>query len=105
MNETTLSDTNFEKLIREAESAILLFHKKVCPHCLNMKKVIEKFIAKEDESLPVLYIDSEESPGAMESMSVERVPTLCIIKNGAVAFRHTGLMNPRQLAEKYKNAK
>lgn len=104
MNTADLTDADFEGHIAKTEKGVLLFHKKICPHCLNMKKVIEKFVAKEDEALPVMYIDSEENPGAMSGLSVERVPTIIIIKNGKVAARRVGLMNPRQLAAMYMEA-
>lgn len=104
MNTVDLSDADFAEHIAATENGVLLFHKKLCPHCLNMKKVIEKFVAKGNESLPVMYIDSEENPEAMNDLSVERVPALLIIKNGKVAVKHVGLMNPRQLDTMFRNA-
>ena len=104
MNTIDLSDADYAEHIAATEGGIVLFHKKLCPHCLNMKKVIEKFIANGNETLPVMYIDSEENPGAMGDLSVERVPALLIIKNGVVAAKHVGLMNPKRLAAMYKDA-
>jgi len=104
VNTTDLNDANYAEHIADTKNGILLFQKKLCPHCLNMKKVIEKFIANGNETLPVMYIDSEESPGAMSDLSIERVPALLIIKNGKVAAKYVGLMNPRRLAVMYKDA-
>ena len=104
MNTIDLSDADYAEHIAATEGGIVLFHKKLCPHCLNMKKVIEKFIANGNEILPVMFIDSEENPEAMHELGVERVPALLIIKNGEVAVKHVGLMNPRQLAARYKEA-
>ena len=99
-----LTDKNYEEIIAATQSGLILFHKKLCPHCLNMKKVIEKFIAAKGEGVSVMYMDSEENPEGMQSLDVERVPTLEIIKNGKVAVTKSGLMNPRELAVFFQEA-
>jgi thioredoxin 1 len=62
-----------------------------------MEKVMDKFAATRP-GLVLLILDSEEEPEAMAALGVERVPTILIIKKGAVAASKTGLMNPRELA-------
>ena len=62
-----------------------------------MGKVIDKFAARHPD-LTLLALDSEEEPEAMAALGVERVPTILIIKNGAVVASKMGLMNPRELA-------
>jgi thioredoxin 1 len=99
-----LIDANYAEHIAATPNGLLLLHKKLCPHCLNMKKVIEKFIANGNETVPVMFIDIEENLEAMTGLSVERVPTLLVIKKGKVAATRVGLMNPRQLGTMYKEA-
>ena len=86
--------------IKKIAGGIVLFHKKLCPHCLNMQKVLTKLSAKRSE-ISIMYIDSEENPQAMDSLGVERVPTMVIIKDGEAAGRHVGLMNPREATAFY----
>lgn len=102
MNTADLTDAGYAEHIAEVERGILLFHKKLCPHCLNMMKVIEKFVAATQDAVSVMYIDSEDNPGAMRELSVQRVPTLFVIKAGKVAATKVGLMNPRELGELYR---
>ena len=92
-----LTDADYLDEIKKIAGGIILFHKKMCPHCLNMQKVLEKLSSKRSE-ISMLYIDSEENPQAMASLDVERVPTLVIIKNGSAVGKHVGLMNPRETA-------
>lgn len=99
-----LTDANYAEYVAATANGLLLLHKKLCPHCLNMKKVIEKFIANGNETVPVMFIDIEENPQAMSGLSIERVPTLLVIKKGKVAATRVGLMNPRQLGTLYKDA-
>ena len=98
-----LTDAEYGERIAATEDGIVLVQKKLCPHCLNMRKVIDKFIAAGNDGISVMYIDSEENPRAMEGLSVVRVPTLLIIKRGKVAAARVGLMNPRELAVLYQN--
>ena len=100
MEATHLTDANYMDEIKKITGGIILFHKKMCPHCLNMQKVLEKLSAKRSD-ISIIHIDSEENPQAMYLLDVERVPTLVIIKNGNAAGKHVGLMNPREAASLY----
>ena len=100
MEVTHLTDATYLDYIKNITGGIILFHKKMCPHCYNMQKVLEKLSAKRSE-ISIIHIDSEENPKAMASLDVERVPTLVIIKNGNAVGEHVGLMNPRETAALY----
>ena len=100
MEVTHLTDAGYLNEIKKITGGIILFHKKMCPHCLNMQKVLAKLSAKRSD-ISIIHIDSEENPQAMASLDVERVPTLVIIKNGSPAGKHVGLMNPRETASFY----
>jgi thioredoxin 1 len=63
---------------------------------MNMEKVVDKFSSRRP-GLALLALDSEEEPEAMAALGLERVPTLVVIKKGAIAASRTGLMNPREL--------
>jgi thioredoxin 1 len=104
MDVYNLTDRDYAEQIASTESGLVLFHKKLCPHCLNMKKVVEKFIAAKGGGVSVMYMDSEENPEGMHALEVERVPTLLVIKKGKIATAKSGLMNPRELAVLYQNA-
>ena len=100
MDVTNLTDADYSDDIKKVTGGIILFHKKMCPHCKDMQKVLEKLSAKRSD-ISIIYIDSEENPQAMASLDVERVPTLVIIKNGRAAGKHVGLMNPRETVSLY----
>jgi thioredoxin 1 len=97
-----LTDKNYDSHLSSVKGGIILFHKKLCPHCLNMTKVLEKFSAKEKQVL-IMGIDSEENPQAMSAMDIERVPALVIVKNSNVVDKKIGLMNPRELTSWYES--
>jgi thioredoxin 1 len=101
---TQLTTDNFRETIARTEQGIVLCSKKLCPHCKNMEKVIEKFSTQHQQAA-LFKLDSEEDPQAMADLGAERVPTILIIKKGAVAASKTGLMNPRELATLFDSAK
>jgi hypothetical protein len=49
-------------------------------------------------------MDSEESPAAMKNLVIERVPTLCILKDGRILSKKVGLMNLREMTDFYRLA-
>ncbi|EFK05276.1 conserved hypothetical protein [delta proteobacterium NaphS2] len=63
----------------------------------------DKFFAA-NPGISYWRIDSEECPEAKKNFDVERVPTITILRKGAVAARKVGLMNPREMAEFYRSA-
>lgn len=100
---TTLHDADYQDAFAATPAGLCIFFKKLCPHCKNMEKVLEKVAARE-EGLALLAIDSEENPAAMQACGAERAPTVLVIKNGTVAATMTGLMNPKELHTFYQNA-
>ena len=97
-----LTDNDYQARLEHA-SGILLFYKKLCPNCKAMEKMLDKFFAANPE-INYFRIDSEESPAAMKSLSVERVPTLCILKDGQILSKKVGLMNLREMTDFYHSA-
>jgi thioredoxin 1 len=102
MEPMTLTDADF-KIKLEKATGLLLFYKKLCPNCKALEKVIQKFLAA-NENVTYLRIDSEESPEAMKAFHTERVPTMVVLRDGKVVARKVGLMNLREMVEFYESA-
>ena len=100
---TAVTGSTYLDAIAATPQGVLLCHKKLCPHCKNMEKVMEKFSAQRP-GLGLFLLDSEEEPEAMAALGAERVPTIFVIKNGRTAASKTGLMNPRELAALFDKA-
>lgn len=100
----------FEKLTTASFSeytsdkdCIVIFHKKNCPHCKIMHMVLEKVVVK--TPLNVATVDSEEEPELMQQVGVERVPTLCVLRKGAVRGKFVGVMNPNDTIKWYNKSR
>ena len=101
---------NFEALTEETFAAwtashdgIIICHKNLCPHCKIMSTVLDKVLAMEPD-LRVAAVESIENAGLLKTMGVERVPTLCAVKNGNIVARHAGVMNPNETLQWYERA-
>lgn len=99
-----LTTANFKETIAATENGLLMCSKKLCPHCKNMEKVVEKFSAQRP-GLTYLKLDSEEEPDAVKELGAERVPTIIFIKGGKIAAQKSSLMNPKEMVAMYDAAK
>jgi thioredoxin 1 len=97
-----VTDANRGEQLAHA-TGVVLFFKKLCPNCKALEKMLEKFYAA-NPSIPRWRVDSEECPETMKTFSVERVPTILILKEGEVAARKVGLMNLREMSAFYGSA-
>lgn len=84
-----------------ANDGVILFHKKLCPHCKVMGTVLRKAQAIEP-TIRLATVDSEEEPGALNMWDVERVPTILVCKGGKVLARKNGIMNPTEFIGFYE---
>ena len=100
---TQVNAENYKAAISSAGHGMLLCSKKLCPHCKNMEKVMEKFSAQRPQ-VALFKLDSEEDPQVMADLGAERVPTMLILRDGKVVAAKTGLMNPRELIALFDNS-
>ena len=100
-NFTALDASSYNEFLKNGEG-IIIFHKKLCPHCKIMGTVLEKVNAQ--FPIAIAAVDSEEQTGLMSAAGVERVPTLVVVKGGEIKARFTGIMNPKETIAWYKNA-
>lgn len=100
---TELTDNDYSQALAGTASGVLICYKKQCPHCKNMEKVLEKFAAKNPE-VTLFKLDSEENPGALAELDSERAPTILAIKDGHIAARKAGLMNPKEMKAFFASA-
>ncbi len=92
-----ITDADFKTKLEKA-TGILFFYKKLCPNCKAMEKVIQKFLSA-NAHVAYLRIDSEECPEAMKAFGTERVPTICLLRDGEVVAKKVGLMNLREMID------
>lgn len=95
-----LTSENYREEIEALSQGIILVKKELCPHCKNMMKVLERF-ATGNPDVKFATVDSEKEEKIKEYLLAERVPTIVVVKNGQLAQKKGGLMNPRELKAFY----
>lgn len=98
---TALTTENFSEAVQD-KSGLIIFHKKLCPHCKIMMKVLEKVLIQLPE-LHIYTVDSEDYPELMELNSVSRVPTICSLRGGKIVGMQIGIRNAKETIEFYNN--
>lgn len=100
---TSLTDDTYEAAFASTEAGICIFFKKLCPHCLNMEKVLDK-VSQRVPGITLLSVDIEENPKAAAACGAERAPTLVALKGGKTAAVKAGLMNPKETTAFFQQA-
>lgn len=93
---TDLTTATLDAAFASTETGLCLCFKKLCPHCKNMEKVLEKYRALEPD-VRFFRLDTEEQAEAAAALGAERAPTLIAISRGKPVAKKAGLMNPREL--------
>ena len=94
-----LKDKDYKKNLG-ADICAVLFYKDPCPYCKTMKGVLEKF-GKAVPDVKIFQINGLENPASAEDYGVERFPDLLFLKDGEIAGRQKGLINPQGLKKIY----
>lgn len=68
---TQLTESTYSNSIETTDSGVIICYKKLCPHCKNMEKVLEKF-SKMETDVSFFSLDSEEDSMATKALGVER---------------------------------
>lgn len=98
-----ITDAIYQDRIAAVDAGVCIFVKKLCPHCKNMMKVMEKFSALQP-GVSLLSMDIEDNTAAAKEFEAERAPTVLVIKNGKVVATKAGLMNPKEMLAFYQGA-
>jgi thioredoxin 1 len=94
-----ITDETFETSVAGGLS-LVLFYKEQCPFCKAMRKIITKFSdmpAAGNKQIRYLEINSETNPRQMESLRVERIPSLFIFRDGQKMASKSGDVTYKEL--------
>ena len=95
-----ITEADYKDRLAATQNGVLLFFKKLCPHCKNMEKVL----GAAKPGIALYGIDIEENAAAAAALGAERPPTIFVIKGGEVKASKVGLMNPREMAAFFEKA-
>lgn len=68
-----------------------------CEPCKLVGPAFERVAAEAGEGVRFIKVNADRAPRAMESFGVRGVPTILVIRDGAVVARKTGMASAAQI--------
>ena len=97
-----INKENFENLVLKSERTVLLdFYADWCGPCRTLMPVIEQ-ISQENPDIMVGKINIDSEPELAQKFGVMTIPSLFVIKNGAVVSSSVGVKPKRAILEMVK---
>lgn len=97
-----INKENFENLVLKSDKTVLLdFYADWCGPCRTLMPVIEQ-ISQENPDILVGKINIDSEPELAQKFGVMTIPSLFVIKNGAVVSSSVGVKPKRAILEMVK---
>ena len=94
-----VTDATFEKDVLKSEAPVLIdFWAEWCAPCRQLAPTIKELAEEYGDKLRVVKVDVDANPRTASQMQVRAMPTLLVVKNGAVVGQLVG----RQPKDKIK---
>lgn len=101
----TVSDTTFDDIVLKSDKPVLVdFFAEWCGPCKAMAPALEQVAEALKDSLTVVKVDVDQSPGITQKYGIRAMPTLMLFRGGEVAAQHVGALTQRASLEKWLNA-
>jgi thioredoxin 1 len=98
---TELKENEFQKAVFESDLPVLVdFFAPWCGPCRALAPALEQIAKAYEGRLKVVKVNVDEAPGLAAQFRVRSIPTLLIVKNGAVADTMVGVPPGGELKQK-----
>ena len=97
MSVLTITDNNFEDEVLNSDKTVLIdFYADWCGPCKMQSPIVDQ-IAEERSDVKVGKVNVDDNPELAEKYEIMSIPTLLVIKNGAVAKQFVGLTSKSEI--------
>ena len=101
MSVLTITDNNFEDEVLNSDKTVLIdFYADWCGPCKMQSPIVDQ-IAEERADIKVGKVNVDDNPELAEKYEIMSIPTLLVIKNGAVAKQFVGLTSKSEIEEAF----
>ncbi len=101
----TVTDASFEEAVLKSDKPVLVdFFAEWCGPCKAMAPALDQVAEAMKDSVKVVKVDVDQSPGIAQKYNVRAMPTLMVFRNGEVAAQHVGALTQRASLEKWLNS-
>jgi thioredoxin 1 len=89
----------FETLIKSKSPVLVDFFAEWCGPCKTMKPVLEEVKGQLGEKVRIEKIDVDKFEELADKYRIQSVPTFILFKNGESLWRHSGIIQGKELKE------
>jgi len=98
--EITVTDSNFDQMVLQAESPVLVdFWATWCRPCLMVAPILEKLSEEYFGKITIAKLDIDQNPVTASKYKVMSIPTMIIFKDGEPISHIVGLRPPEELKQ------
>ena len=87
----------FKDIIQSDKPVLVDFYAEWCGPCKAMSPVITEVARNVQGKARVIKVDIDKSQAAAQAYQVQAVPTFILFQNGAVKWRHSGMLDKHTL--------
>jgi thioredoxin 1 len=94
------TDGTFDADVIKNEKPVLVdFWAEWCGPCKMIAPLLDEVADEYEEKLAIVKVNVDENPSTAQKFGIRSIPTLILVKDGAVQAQKLGAMSKSQLAE------
>jgi len=95
-----INDLNFEDEVMKSDVPVLIdFSATWCQPCRAIAPLVDQLAGEYEGRVKVTTLDIDESPGTAQKYGIRGVPTLIVVKDGAVVGQQVGAVPKVKIAQ------
>lgn len=93
------NDETFDKVVDKDKITLVDFFATWCTPCTMQAKVLESIEKRRNAEFDIVKVNVDESPELASKFDISSIPTLVVLKSGAVIIRSVGFCEENEVLD------